>query len=382
MGAGVQGYEAMEAAQKEDLVVVSGECPTVGIAGGYSQGGGHSALSTSFGLGADQALSWEVVTANGTLVTASRSENSDLYWALSGGGAGTYGVVISLTAKAHPDAIVSGASLLFLAETMTMDTFHAGISAFHTALPAIIDAGVMVVYVLSNTYFEIAGLTAYGKTSAEVESILADFRSALNTLNITYTISYTQSATYVDHFNTYFGPLPFGSNFAGPEQTGDRLIPRSTIESNLTAFTAAIRNITNSGALYAGIALNVSSQLASTTSSTSNSVLPAWRNALIHAILGTPWNNTAPWAEMIADQYRMTDEFMPQLEAVTAGSGAYGNEGNFRQPDWQEAFLGENYGRLLAIKERWDPEGVFYGLKTVGSEGWRVEEDGKLCRAV
>ena len=63
MGAGVQGYEAMEAAQAEGLVIVGGECPTVGIAGGYSQGGGHSALSTSFGLGADQTLSWEVVTA-------------------------------------------------------------------------------------------------------------------------------------------------------------------------------------------------------------------------------------------------------------------------------------------------------------------------------
>ena len=75
------------------LVVVTGECPTVGLAGGYTQGGGHSALSTQFGLGADQTLEFEVVTAAGKVVTASRSENSDLFWALSGGGAGNYGVV-------------------------------------------------------------------------------------------------------------------------------------------------------------------------------------------------------------------------------------------------------------------------------------------------
>jgi len=84
VGAGIEGYEILEAASAQGLVVVGGECPTVGIAGGYTQGGGHSALSTEFGLAADQTLQFEVVTASGDLVTASRTENSDLYWALSG----------------------------------------------------------------------------------------------------------------------------------------------------------------------------------------------------------------------------------------------------------------------------------------------------------
>jgi FAD/FMN-containing dehydrogenase len=71
MGAGVQGFEAIAAAASEGLVVIEGECPTVGVAGGYTQGGGHSALSTAFGLGADQTLSFELVTATGRRVTAS-----------------------------------------------------------------------------------------------------------------------------------------------------------------------------------------------------------------------------------------------------------------------------------------------------------------------
>lgn len=74
IGAGIQGFEALEAAHDAGFVTVGGECPTVGIAGGYTQGGGHSALSSNFGMGADQALSWEVVTAGGNLVTASRTE--------------------------------------------------------------------------------------------------------------------------------------------------------------------------------------------------------------------------------------------------------------------------------------------------------------------
>ena len=56
MGAGVQAFEAYYAADARGLRVLGGECPTVGIAGGYTQGGGHSALSSIYGLGADQAL--------------------------------------------------------------------------------------------------------------------------------------------------------------------------------------------------------------------------------------------------------------------------------------------------------------------------------------
>lgn len=379
MGAGVQGYEAMEAAQAQGLVAVGGECPTVGVAGGYTQGGGHSALSTSFGLGADQTLEWEVVTAAGKLVTASRTQNADLYWALSGGGGGTYGVVVSLTAKAHPDAVVSGASLIFYSSTTTSDNFYAAVEVFHSLLPAMVDSGAMVVYYFSNAFFEISPLTAYGKTEAEVKVIMTPLATALDKLNITYTLTYSQSATYVDHYNTYFGPLPFGNIEVGIAQYGGRLIPRSTVFNNNDDLTATVRNITENGVLFIGVGVNVSSP--AITSGVSNAVLPAWRDALVHATLTTPWNFTAPWSEMIALQDKMTYEIVPQLEAVTPGSGAYMNEADFRQPNWQEDFFGNNYGRLLSIKDKWDPSHLFYAVTAVGSERWTVAADGRMCKA-
>lgn len=60
VGAGVIGNELIEAANAQGMSVVSGECATVGLAGGFTQGGGHSVLSTQFGLAADQTLSFEV----------------------------------------------------------------------------------------------------------------------------------------------------------------------------------------------------------------------------------------------------------------------------------------------------------------------------------
>ena len=81
MGAGVQAVDAYQYAQNRGHVVVGGNSPSVGIAGGYTQGGGHSPLSSKFGMAADQALEWEVVTAKGEHLIASPSQNSDLYWA-------------------------------------------------------------------------------------------------------------------------------------------------------------------------------------------------------------------------------------------------------------------------------------------------------------
>lgn len=95
VGAGVRGGDAAEFAAQYGYRVVVGDCPDVGMAGGYTQGGGHSLLTGLYGLGADNVLEWEVVTASGQHIVATPNQNKDLYWALSGGGGGTYGIVVS-----------------------------------------------------------------------------------------------------------------------------------------------------------------------------------------------------------------------------------------------------------------------------------------------
>lgn len=69
-----------------NIVVLAPGGLTVGGAGGWFMGGGHGDHTSKYGLGADQVLSLELVTAGGKFLTADPNTNTDLFWALRGGG--------------------------------------------------------------------------------------------------------------------------------------------------------------------------------------------------------------------------------------------------------------------------------------------------------
>ena len=80
------------AADKNNVLVVGGNAQSVGAGGGYILGGGHSSISPLFGLAVDNVLEADVVIADGTLLTTNACTNSDLFWAIRGGGGGTFGI--------------------------------------------------------------------------------------------------------------------------------------------------------------------------------------------------------------------------------------------------------------------------------------------------
>ena len=374
MGAGVMGIEAYRAAHDQGLAVVGGECPTVGIAGGYTQGGGHSALASKYGLAADQTLEWEVVTGTGEILIANEEENSDLYWALSGGGGGTYGVVTSLTAKAHEDIPVSSANLTFTSQGISQDAYYEAIETYHASLPALVDAGVMSVWYFTNESFAISPLTAPGLPSADLGKLLEPLTDKLDALNIEYTSVLKDFPTYLDQYNTMQSPIEVGI-----AQYGGRLIPREVVQNDGKALNDAYRNITSNGAQFIGVGVNVGPNTVGENKY--NAVNPTWRDTLIDTVLTTPWNFTAPFQDMIDLQTKMTDVYLPQLADLTPDGGCYLNEGDFRQPDWQDVFYGPNYPALLDIKNKYDPAHIFYAITAVGSEYWVPGPDGRLCQA-
>ncbi|OJJ38346.1 hypothetical protein ASPWEDRAFT_105839 [Aspergillus wentii DTO 134E9] len=374
MGAGVQGFEAYQAANNTGLQVVGGECPTVGIAGGYSQGGGHSALASRYGLAADQVLQWEVIDGEGNFRTATRdNENSDLYWALSGGGGGTYGVVWSLTSKAHTSTPVSGLNLTFTNAGISQDTFYQAAELYHETLPSIVDAGAMSVWYFTNTSFYISPLTGPNIPVADLVKLVKPFTDGLTKLGVKYTLYSEQFTNYLDEFNTMQSEIQVGI-----AQYGGWLVPRSVVQNNNADLTAAYRHITEDGATFIGVGLNVSKQVAGDVN---NAVLPAWRETLIDTTITTPWDWYAPESKMVALQDKMTNDYIPRLAALAPKSGAYMNEGDFRQPNFQSAFYGVNYERLRQIKAKYDPNDIFYAKTAVGSDEWSVSSSGRLCRA-
>ena len=113
-GAGQQFEGIFKFAEVNRLTVLGGSGGTVGAAGGWITGGGHGMLSPVFGLGVDNVQQLRVVLPNGTSVTANRCKNPDVFFALRGGGGGTFGVITEMSTLAHERVNTPGkpASLL------------------------------------------------------------------------------------------------------------------------------------------------------------------------------------------------------------------------------------------------------------------------------
>ncbi|KAG9251786.1 uncharacterized protein F5Z01DRAFT_683115 [Emericellopsis atlantica] len=377
VGAGVTGAEAAEAAHKAGLTVVVGGCPSVGVAGGYTQGGGHSTLSTAYGLAADQALEYEVVTADGAILTASPKENKDLFWALSGGGGGNYAVVTSVVVRAHESGNVGGGSMQILASDVTPATYAAIIAKFHELAPKMADSGATIMYILNGLYFSLTPVTVVDSTGDYVRNeVLGEFIDFLEENNVKYAAGFSTLA-FRDHYDRYLGPLPWGSLSSSDYQYGGRLIPRSVVEDEPAKLSGAVISLLPEGVIAVGTLGNFTPPHA-----VSNAVHPKWRSTLIQLQLLTQWS-TKPedWDAMLANQARMTNDYVPRIKAVTPDGAAYMNEADFHEPDWKNAFYGEGYEQLVKTKKEWDPKGLFWTLKGVASDQWTVAEDGKMCRA-
>ncbi|NNK33087.1 MAG: FAD-binding oxidoreductase [Xanthomonadales bacterium] len=114
-------------AMAHGLVTTAGTVSHTGV-GGLTLGGGFGRLARRYGLALDNVKAFEIVTADGQLRRASRTENPDLYWALRGGG-GNFGVVTSFEFALHPmrREVVSGDAIFPLAKMRDVLAVYADI---------------------------------------------------------------------------------------------------------------------------------------------------------------------------------------------------------------------------------------------------------------
>ncbi|KAF2200570.1 FAD binding domain-containing protein [Delitschia confertaspora ATCC 74209] len=377
VGAGIQGRELLRLAYQQNprVAIVTGECPTVGFAGGYIQGGGHGPLATLHGLAADQALSFEVVTADGVFRTANAKENPDLFWALRGGGPSTFAAIVSVTVKTFPETPSAGA-IFRINATHTNDTeiFWKGFRAFHNLANHYVDNGMFVYYELFSGSLNVQPFVGPNMDVAKLKQVLKPLIDQLDRDKVPYDIVYKD---YPDFFSLYidlFADEGAGANVLA----GGRLVSKTDIAKNANGVVDAIRqSITASQGGIVGHIVGPGYG----APVVDNAVNPVWRDGASFSITLVILPLNASLAEKAEGQRLLTDEVDKPLRDASPHGAAYVNEGNLEEPNWQNAFWGTNYPRLSLLKKTWDPKGVFYARTTPGSEDWEVIDYGtRLCR--
>ncbi|KAK3984439.1 isoamyl alcohol oxidase [Cladorrhinum sp. PSN332] len=171
----------------------------------------------------------------------------------------------------------------------------------------------------------------------ELERLLHPTFTTLKESSIQYAFAPKENPNFQEAFlalNPYQNVTEFN--------IGGRLIPTSSVTDNesVSDLADAIKLITTNGGIFAGVSADLSSP-----PPIPNSAHPA------------PYDRSSIKTNA-ASQKLITEVLMPRLEALTPGGGAYLNETDINQPNWQEAFYGANYARLLRIKKKYDPSGI------------------------
>ncbi|KAH8899141.1 hypothetical protein GQ53DRAFT_878520 [Thozetella sp. PMI_491] len=412
-GSGLEGWELFNHMAEYNISVVAPGGSTVGANGGWFGSGGHGTLASTYGLGSDQALSINVVTASGKLIEADPLTNQDLFYALRGGGAGTYGVVTSVVVKAYPpiNMISSSFSLslntnptpglppfpvpgnLTLPGNFTGNwtgnwtLFWSAVSIyFRHGLEVINNGGYTYgfIYPLGNNSFSFSSSATFaGKSAAEITSVMKPLYDKLNRIGLNLTNPAIR------------GSFPYSGSRRGPggdnivnTRYRSRLFPRKNwADDRLWNETfSAIRASIEAGYTLHHMQYGPTDKIAGWPGRDSG-VNPAWRVAAMHASLMETQPIGLSTAEAKARDAKV-QRYLDRWRKVSPGAGAYMNEGDPGEPNWQQSFYGDKYGRLLEIKRKWDPWGVFWAPTTVGSEAWGVRtadgypgsQNGPLCR--
>ena len=362
-------------------MAIGGECPTVGLAGGYIFAGGHAPTTSKLGLAADKILEIEGILADGKSFTAAPDENQEIYWFLSGSGsAGTIAYIKSVTFQIFEDFSVSGTILTFPYASVISDTeFWSLIDVWHNLTPNITDAGGYAYAFYQKGYFQIWPLFVPELSKAQIAVLIQPFVDQLNGLKVKYpSLTYNLTSYTYPTFNQAYKAL-FPALGAETYQWSSRLIPRNIITQQPASVSKAFKAIFEDGAAMVEAIMNPNLKVAKPLN---NSVLPAWRTSIIDLVAGKPYNDSAPFQENADARTYITQRWtsaLEQLAPVSQGGGTYMNEADADDPNWQESFYGANYPRQLAIKRKYDPTGVWYAKTAVGSEYWAEDAEQRLC---
>ena len=363
VGAGINFDEVYTYAEQQNVTFIGAYANTVGVSGGWAQGGGHSVLSPVYGLGIDRVVQYQLVTPDGIFRTANECQNPDLFWALRGGGGGTFGGVLSSTHRIEPPLPIAVVSINFTQTTTNAIPF----------LSLLVSNGLKWAkegwggHLGPHNLISVTPLLSLSEAQASLKPV-TDYALGQNGTAVIEILP-----TWYAFYEKYLVPHQAPSGAATILVT--RLVPTALFE---TPFGRA-RIMT---LLKAMLALGIPPYIPVVPPylypyvEGSTSATPAWRTSLWHigASFSFPWNSTVEEKrEVVAKANGLTSV----ANTMAPDSGTYMNEANPWMVGWQDAFWGPNYQRLLSIKKRYDPDGLLECWKCVGFEESGVGDEFK-----
>jgi FAD/FMN-containing dehydrogenase len=433
MGAGTHWMQAYQAVTTQSgRYVQGGGCTTVGVPG-LILGGGFGSFSKHYGTAAGSLLEAEVVTADGQIRIANACMNPDLFWALKGGGGGTFGVLSKLTVRTHDLPEYFGAAT-FTVKAPSDEAYRSLLGAFvtfyaehlfndHWGEQAHVRAdNVLAINMISQGLdreqsqrvwqpfldwvrrspngYSIAGpggsmlITSFpARRMWDVQWLgehwpeLAFPRSGhpLNAILDDILVHVMHEPVF--HRDERPGSAPSDIWWNGDAgQVGSYIwgyqslwMPASLLASDSQA---GLAEALFAGSRHATIELHFNKGLAGAppdaiAAAKDTAMNPAVLTAFALVIVADGQGPAYPGIpghepDVIRGRAaaKAIDQCLEHLRAVAGRSGSYVNETNYFEREWQRAFWGDNYSRLAEIKLKYDPSGLFFVHNGVGSEGW------------
>jgi FAD/FMN-containing dehydrogenase len=407
VGAGAVWSDAYDAVTtRGSRYVQGGGCMTVGVAG-LVQSGGFGSFSKRYGTAAAGLLEAEIVTADGAARIANACTHADLFWAIKGGGGGSFGVITRLTLRTRELPEYFGAVLSKI-RASTAAAFRAlvaqAISFYRRELfnphwgeqMRFHSDNALSIQMLfqglnreqANTlwapFFDwVRGSSAY--SFAEDVRILQV--PAGKFWDASYFEQHVPGAMIADRRP---GSPPHHTFWAGDQgQVGQFLhgyksawMPAALLETDrqaalVDAIFASTRHCEVSFHFNKGLAGAPADEIAAARDTAMNpAVLDAFALVII-AGEGASMFAGLPGVTQDAESLRSAraaaagiSRAMDELLRVVPRAGSYVSESDYFEREWQTAFWGNHYSALARIKRRYDPSGLFFVHHGVGSEAW------------
>lgn len=401
LGAGCLWMDAYRVVTVEGgRYVQGGGCTTVGVAG-LVQGGGFGSFSKGFGTVASGLLEAEIVTADGEVRIVNAVRHPDLFWAIKGGGGGTFGVVIRLTLKTHDlPKLFGGAKVAIQAKSdaayrRLLARFVAHYQA-HLCNP---HWGEQARATRSNT-LEI-DMLFQGLTPEDADAAWRPFldfvRANPGDYEETYPLRvipvparhYWDADWLAAHLPTdtisrdtrptaslgaywwHGDGEQVGAYWLGYQSTW---LPASLLDGGnqdalAGAWFAASRHWSVAFHFNKGLAGAPTEAIAASRDTATN---PQVLSAFALAITASSADPAYPGQPLPAEKAARAraDSIMSaigELRRIAPDAGTYVNECDFHQEDWREAFWGSNAARLEAVKRRYDDQHLFTVHHGIGS---------------